>query len=229
VDNYYVYVYLDPRKPGNWAYGKYIFEYEPFYVGKGRNFRSRIHLQKVKRGKYSNLPKYHIIKKILDCGLEPVIIKYSENLNEKDSFSIENEMIVTIGRFDLKNGPLRNLSNGGEGNGNRFFTEEHRKNLGLSKKGILTENQSKHLKKIHESMKGNKRTLGFKFSQDSINKMIKSRSKPVIQMDMSGAFINEFESIKEAQEKTGVCSISKILNGRGKSAGGFLWSYKNKE
>ena len=43
---FYVYVYLDPRKPGNYVYGEYSFDYEPFYVGKGSNGRCTIHLCK---------------------------------------------------------------------------------------------------------------------------------------------------------------------------------------
>lgn len=35
MTTYYTYVYLDPRRPGNYEYGNFLFAYEPFYVGKG--------------------------------------------------------------------------------------------------------------------------------------------------------------------------------------------------
>jgi len=224
--DFYVYAYLDPRKPGEFKYSNYRFDFEPFYIGKGRNWRYRKHLLTVKGGKYSNLPKNNVIRNILDEGLEPVIIKYMENMEESDAFLLERDMITKIGRKDLYTGPLRNLSDGGEGNGNRKLTDEHRKNISESKKGKTTENMRKHLKKIHESMKGNKRTLGMKFSDESIKKLIKSRIKPIIKLDLDGNFIEEFESIKEAMEKTGI-SMKKVLNGSGKTAGGFKWEYKN--
>jgi hypothetical protein len=223
--NYYVYIYLDPRFPGLYQYGDYSFSHEPFYVGKGSNRRFKNHLLKVKNGIYPNLPKFHIIKQILDTGEEPIIIKYKENLAEEESFLLEADLINKIGRKDLEVGPLRNLSNGGEGNGNRKFTEEHRKNLSISKKGIITENLKKHLENLHEKLKGNKHTLGLKFSQETKDKMIKARIKPILKISLDGKVLEEFSSIKEAMEKTNI-NPKKVLNGSGKTAGGFFWSYK---
>jgi len=41
---FYVYVFLDPRKPGRFAYGDQEFTHEPFYVGKGSGKRlSAVH------------------------------------------------------------------------------------------------------------------------------------------------------------------------------------------
>lgn len=44
-NKFYVYVYLDPRKPGKYKYGEYEFDYEPFYVGKGTGRRIRNHFK----------------------------------------------------------------------------------------------------------------------------------------------------------------------------------------
>jgi len=36
---HYVYIYLDTRKPGNFIYDDMLFNFEPFYVGQGKNNR----------------------------------------------------------------------------------------------------------------------------------------------------------------------------------------------
>lgn len=123
---YYTYIYLDPRKPGKYIYGIYVFDYEPIYVGKGKGPQCFRHLKQVKykyntQEKIMNCNQKNGINKlkmikilhILDMGLEPIIIKFIENVTENESYSCEENLVRTIGRIDLKTGPLTNLCEGG--------------------------------------------------------------------------------------------------------------------
>lgn len=62
-----------------------------------------------------------------------------------------------------------------------------------------------------------------------IQKNYKSRKgqngKQVIQIDLQGNVVNHFVSLYEAEEKTGInaTSISKMINGHIKTAGGYVW------
>ena len=60
------------------------------------------------------------------------------------------------------------------------------------------------------------------------NGCIKSRSKPVVQYTIDGKYVAEFESQAEAARKTKIHfgSISNCCLGRSKTAGGFIWKYK---
>jgi len=51
----------------------------------------------------------------------------------------------------------------------------------------------------------------------------------VIQFDNSSEFINDFKSISDASNSTGIkkTSIVNCLKGRSKTSGGFIWKYKN--
>ena len=55
----------------------------------------------------------------------------------------------------------------------------------------------------------------------------KFSKKCVVQYSLSGEFICVFESMKEAELKTGIFypNISAVCNGRQKTAGGFIWKY----
>jgi hypothetical protein len=112
MNNYYVYIYLDPRKNGKFKYHDLEFDNEPFYVGKGINSRHLTHLN-TKRS-INNPIKVNKIKKIQNEGLNPIIIKYKENLLNNDALELEIDIIKKIGRLIKKSGPLTNYSKGGE-------------------------------------------------------------------------------------------------------------------
>lgn len=177
MGDFYVYIYLDPRKPGSFMYNNLEFNFEPFYVGKGTKNRAHSGI----RDKKKSL-KTSKIGSILKSGNFPIIIKLYENITNDEAFTKEIETILKIGRIDNKTGPLTNMTDGGTGG------------TGLK--------HNDHWKKI--------------------------LSKPVIQTK-NGNYISEYNSVKEAAEKTGIIkqNISSALTGKYKTAGGFEWAYKN--
>jgi len=128
---YYVYVYLDPRKPGSFIFGEYEFNFEPFYIGKGSGERYKMHLYE--SVSIRNTPKLNKIRSILSVGLKPIILKYFENMSECEAFKLEGQMIKTIGRRDKNEGTLVNLCDG-EFEKNITYTDEMRKKISDSLK-----------------------------------------------------------------------------------------------
>jgi hypothetical protein len=118
--DYYVYVWLDPRKPGKYKYGDHKFKYEPFYVGKGLNNR----MFAFKREDGSSF-----LKRKLNNITCPICLKTKENLTEKEAFKEEIKMIALIGRYNLGKGPLTNLTDGGEGGSGHYHTSETKEKI----------------------------------------------------------------------------------------------------
>lgn len=168
---FYNYVYLDPRKLGDYNYDQYHFDYEPFYVGKGSNGR-----YKKKHGRDCT----EIISEIKLSNLEHICVLLYEKISEDDAFDMEKVLIKTIGRKDLGLGPLLNKSDGGKlpfnviitdeireklskANKGKKFTEEHKRNLSEAKKGEKHPMYGKHhtdetRQKLSELRKGEKHT-----------------------------------------------------------------------
>lgn len=110
----YVYIYLDPRKSGKWEYKNFVFDYQPFYIGKGIFNRINFHL------KEENLQddsfKSNVLLKIRDAGLEPISFKLFENISDSKAMEIEIDLISYFGRRGLdENGILTNRTQGGDG------------------------------------------------------------------------------------------------------------------
>ena len=110
MKEFYVYIYLDPRKPGSFRYNDLEFNFEPFYVGKGTKNRSHSGI----RDKNKSL-KVSKIRAILKSENFPIIIKLYEDITNNESFTKEIETILKIGRIDNKTGPLTNMTDGGTG------------------------------------------------------------------------------------------------------------------
>ena len=122
---FYVYIYFDPRVEDSFIYSDLSFNYEPFYIGKGKGNRLYSHLKQTGRTLKTNK-----INSIRNKGFEPIVLKYKENLSEEEAFKLEVELINKIGRRNLKNGPLTNIHEGGKGGNlkgelNTFYGKHH--------------------------------------------------------------------------------------------------------
>ena len=109
MNKFYIYVFMDSTKIGNFKYGEYEFEYEPFYIGKGTS--DRIITSKCDKRTF----KSNKIKSIKNLGGQVVSRKLHENISFEDSITLEKQIIQKIGRRDLDLGPLTNLTDGGDG------------------------------------------------------------------------------------------------------------------
>ena len=96
-------------------------------------------------------------------------------------------------------------------NKGKIFSQETKERLSKSKTG-------KHLGD-NNHMYGRHRTDREKSA------VSKALSKPVVQYTMDGVFVSSFSSALSASKITGVhhAAISNVCNGRGHTAGGFIW------
>lgn len=82
ANDYYVYVYIDPRN------------HEQFYYGKGKGYRKDAHLKES-----SDSEKVKRIAEIRKVGLEPIIRVIAKNLSESEAFLIEKTLLWKLGKW----------------------------------------------------------------------------------------------------------------------------------
>lgn len=241
----YIYVYMDPRKPGKYKYGNYVFEFEPFYVGKSKTNtnldRMNLHTKFIKeRNKdlTNNTYKFNIIKSILDSNMEPIVSKVEEKMSLEASFNLEKLLIHAIGNRYSGNGPLVNITSGGDGGdvySNNPRHLEMRKKLSKSMAGIgnprfgikLEENPSHKAKEKGEHWnKGRKASDQTKSKFSELKRGKKNpRSYRVGKFDLLLNLIEIYDFAKDCSLKNGINYthfISRIIN-KNKPHKGFIY------
>jgi group I intron endonuclease len=196
------------------------------YVGKTNNIKRRFAQHKSKKclEKTGSKKLASWILKLISNSMLPVmkiIEECTDNRAEREKYWISYYV----------NNNLCNLSEGGEGVGHNDSTKSKIKNALLGRK---RSNEEK--KAISKAMTGVKRgkytnTEGHKKRYEDLEERkkcaIKLRKK-VGQYDLENNLIQEFESAREASRQLNIdCgSISKCCLGKNKSAGGYIWKYK---
>lgn len=138
----------------------------PFYVGMGRKNRWLDHERYARRGRSH---KDNIICRMLDRGTSVPKKKFAEELTRHQAHLLEIELIEKIGR--KPNGPLTNLTDGGEGVSGLAVSAKRRAELSANWKPHTPEVEKKRIaaciaaandparcKRISDALKGKKKT-----------------------------------------------------------------------
>jgi hypothetical protein len=151
LNNYYVYLYINP------------INNSIFYVGKGKDDR----LLSQQRN-YLFKTELKIIRKHKKT---PIVQKIKNNLSEIEAFKLEEKLIKLYGRKDLHKGTLCNLTNGGEGESGHIHSTEHKTKISIALKGHpVSKNTRQKIGKANA-----KSLLGHKHTQTTKDKMSKIR------------------------------------------------------
>ncbi len=187
---------------------------EIFYIGIGKN-KNRAFSKRNRSIYWNNLTnKYGYIVEIL-----------FENILWEEACLKEIDLIKFYGRKDLGDGILINLTKGGEGCFERNLSQETKNKISLKHLGKkLSEFTKKSIslglykyKDKHHMKKEEYRTL-FKIM----------KSKKISQYDLDGVFIRDWNNILEASSSLKIdnSSIGKCCNKKLKSAGKYIWKYR---
>lgn len=179
---FYVYALLDPRKQGKYKYGKYKFDHEPFYIGKGCGNRINRHTQPNLKKK--NTFKSNVIKKIEKNGMEVIKTKILDKLTEENALEVESHFIRLIGKRVQGKGPLTNYIEDAISRKGYKHTEKTKEKISLNnakywlgkKKSQLVKEKISATK--HKQFKNNEivsSMKGKKHSSEAKEKMRRSR------------------------------------------------------
>ena len=110
----------------------------------------------------------------------------------------------------------------GNANRGRVISQEGRERMRLAKLGKKGQKRTEKTKtKLRNQKLGNKNPMYGKHTNNRPNSTI-----PVVQIDLNGNIVAEYESIGEAMRKTGFWGIGRAIK-RNIKAGNYIWKKKN--
>ena len=134
-----------------------------------------------------------------------------DNLSKDEACELEKKYIKYFKDLNLS----LNLTDGGDGIWGYKFTDEQRKKLSESHKGKKQSEET--IRKRVEKNTGKKRT----------NSSKQKKSIPVVQYTLNNEFVNEYFGVREASRCTGIKHIGDVCKGIRKTAGNFIWRWKD--
>lgn len=203
---FYIYLYYEPTFA------------LPFYVGKGKDDRAWQHLQP---SCWKLTPFYNKVKSLIDQGIQPEIEIIDQNLLESEAFALEKVYIQHWGH--IPNGPLLNVTDGGDGISGHQHTEETRA-LIRAKRQLQEPWNPEQRQQIRERMLGNSYALGIKHSAEArLAKSIRQKGRAV-EAFVGDRIFHHFDSIADAR-RAGFCSILRSIK-EDKMVKGLYWRYQ---
>jgi hypothetical protein len=184
---------------------------EPFYIGIGSDDKG-----KYTRAYSNDRNKYwkNIVQKTaykIDIILDDV--------DWNEACKVEQFFIHLYGRHDKGLGPLTNLTDGGDGFLGFIISEDHKQKIGNANRKPKPEGFATKYHSGPNPKKGNRKPK----TEEHKQKLRKS----ILQFNNNGELIQEFDSYTSARDITKIKGIANVLTHRTKSAGGFIWKYKN--
>lgn len=203
------------------------------YIGstkKSFKIRFNAHKNLLRRNKHENPILQNSWNKYGEDNFVFSVLFEFENISEKDLLLLEKKEIE---KHKSNNRLLGyNICNVGKSRiGTKWSEESKKKRMGdgnpMFGKGHLRIGKlnpmfgksltKEHKQKMSKSLTGIKKPI-----------IGEKLSKPVVQLNKNGNFVNEFKSFKEATEKTKILHIGEVCNGLRKTAGGYKWEWKIK-
>ena len=184
--------------------------------------------------KYKTQPFYRAIKKYGWDNINHEIL--FTNLSKDEAFQKEIELIKYYNSTDRRYG--YNISNGGNevcANHSSLYVPvnmyDKKGNLLTTFESIQKAKDITGVKNINACLSGKEKTAGgyvWRYTTDAFDKYPcdNLHLHAVVQYDINGNYIAEFESIAQAEKQTNGKSISECVVGRKKTSGGFVWRYK---